>query len=79
MHSQGFYMLSSYNWLSGSKWRFDDYNSILSKYTGRDISLQSDKLNAIVGCLQIIAQKHDMKFLSGLSSKDFHYALLWSR
>ncbi|KAB8211996.1 hypothetical protein BDV34DRAFT_219208 [Aspergillus parasiticus] len=79
LHSEGFYMLSGNNWLRASKWRFDDYNSILAIYTGREISFQYDILNAIAGCLQIIAEKHDIKFLRGIPSKDFHYALLWSR
>ncbi|KAE8360275.1 hypothetical protein BDV27DRAFT_161803 [Aspergillus caelatus] len=43
------------------------------------VSLREDSGVYESVCLQIIAQKHDMKFLSGLPSKDFHYALLWSR
>jgi len=77
LRSVGYQVLSNKGWLDTEEWDFDDYNSILMSYTGRQLTVESDRLNAISGCLNLIAQKKNMRFFSGLPSKDFHYALLW--
>ena len=46
-------------------------------YTNRKLSFESDRLNAIRGCLKLIQERKDMHFIEGLPSRDFHYALLW--
>jgi hypothetical protein len=77
LRSEGYYMLSFKSWMDSADWKFEDYQSLLMVYTTRELSNESDKLNAICGCLNLIAQKKGVFFHWGLPSKDFHYALLW--
>ncbi|KAK8034722.1 heterokaryon incompatibility protein-domain-containing protein [Apiospora rasikravindrae] len=78
LHSQGYYALSSYTWLRQSEWSFDDYASIVLAYSQRKLTHESDRLDAISGCLNIISRSQGVHFLWGLPTIDFHYALLWS-
>lgn len=77
LHSSGYRVLSSNDWLQKVTWDFGDYNNILMAYTGRNLSFESDKVAAISGCFNILAQNMDLNFICGLPTKDFHYALLW--
>lgn len=77
LRSTGRLALASSSWLRGYQWDFSDYQSILMSYTGRELSFESDKLNAIKGCLSIIENNTGVRFIQGLPSIDFHYALLW--
>lgn len=47
-------------------------------YTHRNLSYESDKLNAITGCLNFITERKGVPFIHGLPATDFHYALLWT-
>ena len=75
---QGYYLLSRLNWLSDKAWRFEDYSSLLMSYTPRVLSFESDKLNAVAGCLNLIGDNNGISFVYGLPTMDFHYALLWT-
>ncbi|KAI0167262.1 heterokaryon incompatibility protein-domain-containing protein [Pestalotiopsis sp. NC0098] len=77
LRSSGCRVLSSNDWLQKADWDFSDYDGILTLYTGRDLSFESDKVAAISGCFNILAQNMDLHFVWGLPTKDFHYALLW--
>lgn len=76
---RGYYLLSWLNWLNDESWKFEDYSSLLMSYTPRQLSFESDKLNAITGCLNLIGDSKGVPFLYGLPATDFHYALLWTR
>ena len=43
----------------------------------RKLSFESDKLNAINGCLNLMAEHKGTQFVGGMPVIDFHYALLW--
>ena len=75
---EGYYMLSWRNWIKDKTWKFEDYNELLMSFTPRDLSFQSDKLNAIAGCLNFITEVKGVSFVRGLPTADFQYALLWS-
>jgi hypothetical protein len=75
---QGYYILSWLNWLKGKSWKFEDYNSLLMAYTPRHLSFESDKLNALTGCLNFITEMKGVPFIHGLPTTDFHYALIWT-
>ena len=76
--SKGYYALSALGWMKDPNWKFGDYNSLLMSYTPRDLSYESDKLNAISGCLNIFTERKHVSFICGLPARDFHYALLWT-
>jgi hypothetical protein len=76
--SRGHNVLSVQKWMSSSEWKFEEYNSILMSYTPRGLTFESDKLNAIAGCLNLISLRKDLQFFRGLPSYDFQYALLWT-
>lgn len=75
---RGYYLLSRLNWLNKDSWNFADYDSLLMSYTPRQLSFESDRLNAITGCLNLIADVKGVPFVQGLPIMDFHYALLWT-
>ena len=77
LRSEGYYILSALNWLRSGEWNFNDYSSVVLAYSQRVLSYESDRLDAVSGCLNVVAQKKGMRFLCGLPSVDFHYALLW--
>ncbi|KAI0148750.1 heterokaryon incompatibility protein-domain-containing protein [Xylariaceae sp. FL1272] len=77
IQSYGYQVLGSRKWLRGTKWRFDEYQTIISAYTRRQVSFESDKLNAISGCFDTIGHRKGVQFFFGMPSIDFHYALLW--
>jgi hypothetical protein len=74
---EGYHLLSRLRWLNEKPWNFEDYDSLISSYTPRQLSFESDKLNAVTGCLNLIAERKNVRFIYGLPAKDFHYALLW--
>ncbi|KAK8059008.1 HET-domain-containing protein [Apiospora phragmitis] len=76
LRSKGRYVLSSYTWLRQTKWPFEDYESIVQAYSQRTLSFESDRLEAISGCLTILSHSQGVHFLKGLPTVDFHYALL---
>lgn len=71
--------LSIHRWLDNSNWCFSDYQGMISMYTIRELSYESDKINAISGCLNMLGLRKGIQFVWGLPSIDFHYALLWTR
>jgi hypothetical protein len=73
----GYYLLSWLNWVNKKFWRFGDYSSLLHSYKPRKLSFESDKLNAITGCFNLIADIKGVSFIYGLPTTDLHYALLW--
>ena len=77
LRSRSHYMLHANEWLRDSEWSFGDFATTLGVFSGRALSYESDKLNAISGCLNVLARRKGMHFVHGLPSVDFHYALLW--
>lgn len=78
IRSRSRYMLSTHDWLTNSQWNFGDYRAMLWTYSTRQLSYESDKINAISGCLNMLGQRKNVFFIWGLPSVDFHYALLWN-
>lgn len=76
--SRSRYTLSTHDWLDSSEWNFSDYKAMLWIYSTRQLSYDSDKINAISGCLNMLGQRKGVQFVWGLPSVDFHYALLWN-
>ena len=77
LRSNGYYVLSAFMWLRNSEWDFSDYDAVALAYSHRRLSYESDRLDAISGCFNMVAQKKGIHFISGLPSADFHYALLF--
>lgn len=77
VRSSGFYTLSAKKWLRDSEWDFGEFADILVVFSQRKLSHESDKLNAISGCLNMLGRRKGLHFVHGLPSVDFHYALLW--
>lgn len=75
--SEGHYMLSWPKWTKDKVWRFEDYHALLMGYTSRNSTFESDRLNAVTGCLNFIGEAKGVEFFHGLPLVDFHYALLW--
>jgi hypothetical protein len=75
LRSRGSYTLAAGTW--PRTWFFRNYSEILVEYSRRTLSYESDKLNAISGCLDVLGQNGEVKFVAGLPSADFHYAMLW--
>jgi len=75
---QGYNVLSWFSWLNTDSWDFADYSSLLESYSPRQLSFESDMLNAVTGCLNLIGDKKRVSFIHGLPTVDFHYALLWT-
>jgi hypothetical protein len=73
----GYYLLSWLKWMDNESWAFQDYDSLLRSYSPRQLSFESDKVNAITGCLNVITERKGIPFIYGLPTTDFHYALLW--
>ncbi|KAI0116543.1 heterokaryon incompatibility protein-domain-containing protein [Nemania sp. FL0031] len=61
--------------LEGSTWT--QYNSAVSDYTRRRLTVASDRLPAISGILQLYGRYSNDIFLCGLPAKLLHYSLLW--
>lgn len=70
-------LVSGGQWFTTAEWSFSDYAMIVSFYSHRDLSFESDKLNALEGCLTAIGQWKGVEFLWGMPTAGFHYALLW--
>lgn len=75
--SEGHNMLSWPKWTKDKVWRFEDYHSLLMGYTPRNSTFESDRLNAVTGCLNFVGEVKGVEFFHGLPLVDFHYALLW--
>lgn len=71
-------LVSGRQWLATSEWSFADYAIIVSFYSIRELSFESDKLNALGGCLTAIGQRKGVEFLWGMPTAEFHYSLLWT-
>lgn len=57
LKSCGYSILSASRWLESTPWDFEDYQGIIFFYSRRDLTYEFDKLNAISGCLNLIAAK----------------------
>lgn len=77
LSSTSYYTLSANQWLRDAEWRFGDFDTMLRVFSPRLLSYESDKLNAIAGCLNLLARRKSVLFVHGLPLVDFHYALLW--
>lgn len=78
LRSGGFRALGGHSWLATSEFDFVDYSRIVMGYSSRSLSFESDKLKALEGCLNAIAERKGVEFLHGLPTAGFHYALLWT-
>ena len=63
--------------LTETEWDYKHYDSFISAYTSRDLTDQSDALNACRGILNMITKNTGQAFVFGLPVQDFHRALLW--
>ncbi|KAI1859240.1 uncharacterized protein JN550_012160 [Neoarthrinium moseri] len=78
LRSRGVHTHSAYRWLNSSQWDFEDYNDIVVAYARRVLTYDSDRLDAIQGCLNVLETSKKIKFFQGLPSTDFHYAMLFT-
>lgn len=78
LKSHGRVILSASRWLESPLWKFDDYSEIVFFYNRREITYESDKLDAVRGCLCLIAKRKGVKFFQGMPLVDFHYAFLFA-
>lgn len=78
LKSHGSVILSASRWLESPLWDFNDYAKIALYYNRREITYESDKLDAISGCLNLIAKRKGVEFVQGMPSADFHYAFLFT-
>jgi hypothetical protein len=74
---EGHNILSWPKWTRDTRWRFEDYQSLLMSYTPRQSTFESDRLNAVTGCLNFIGETKGVQFFHGMPTTDFHYALIW--
>lgn len=63
--------------LDETEWDYKQYDALVSVYTDRQLTAQSDALNACRGVLNMISEKTGYQFTFGLPVQDFHRALLW--
>ncbi|KAK5097694.1 hypothetical protein LTR70_000592 [Exophiala xenobiotica] len=66
-------------WLTALKWSFIEYDKLLRTYSARSMSRDSDTVNAVTGCLSLMARSQSVPFQNGLPMRDFVFALLWDR
>ena len=78
LDSFGFFLVSGRAWLATSEWSYLDYARIVFNYSQRELSFDSDKLHALEGCLTAVEERKGVKFLWGMPTAGFHYALLWT-
>lgn len=78
LRSTSHYTLFANQWLQDAVWRFGDFETTLGVFSARSLSYESDKLHAISGCLNLLGRRKGVRFVHGLPSVDFHYALLWT-
>ncbi|KAK0750533.1 heterokaryon incompatibility protein-domain-containing protein [Schizothecium vesticola] len=71
LQSFGFHLVSGRTWLSTSRWSHLDYARIVHYYSGRELSFESDKLNALEGCLTALEERKRVKFLWGMPTSIF--------
>ncbi|KAH9210639.1 heterokaryon incompatibility protein-domain-containing protein [Leptodontidium sp. 2 PMI_412] len=74
----GHYMLGWAKWTKDKVWKFDDYTDLMMSYTTRVSTFESDRLNAVTGCLNFIGNAKGVGFYWGMPLTDFHYALIWT-
>jgi hypothetical protein len=63
--------------LDEEEWDFKNWDALVSVYSGRQLSYESDALNACRGSLNRITLKTGVEFCFGLPKSDFLRALLW--
>ena len=63
--------------LRETEWDYKHYDAFISTYTSRDLTYQTDALNACRGILNMISNNTGQAFIFGLPVQDFHRALLW--
>lgn len=64
--------------LDSPTWDFKTYNALVSVYTGRKLTDETDSLNACRGSLNRLSKSTNTYFIFGLPEKDFLRALLFS-
>ncbi len=63
--------------LDGDEWSFNAYSTLVSVYSGRRLTVETDALNACLGSLNRISQSTGYTFCHGLPIKDILRSLLW--
>lgn len=63
--------------LGGPEWDFQIYDAVVSVFTGRELTHQSDALNACQGLLNRLSEADGSEFCFGLPRHDCQRALLW--
>lgn len=63
--------------LDEHEWDFKTFEALVSVYSGRKMTLESDALNACRGSLNRISQKTGYNFSFGLPVQDYLRALIW--
>ncbi|KAL9044251.1 MAG: hypothetical protein Q9214_002597, partial [Letrouitia sp. 1 TL-2023] len=63
--------------LDEEEWDFKNFDSLVSVFTGRELTFQSDAMNACQGSLNRISHKTGYAFCFGLPIRDFLRALIW--
>ena len=63
--------------LDTSTWDFKLWDSLVSAYSGRNLTFASNALNACRGSLDRISRHTGHEFCFGIPKQDFHRGLLW--
>ena len=63
--------------LDGQEWDMQVYDSLVSVYSDRKLTIEADVLNACLGALNVISHNSGYHFICGLPEEDIWRALLW--
>ncbi|KAL9608495.1 MAG: hypothetical protein Q9167_006674 [Letrouitia subvulpina] len=63
--------------LDEEEWDFKNFDALVSVFTSRELTFQSDALNACQGSLNRMSHKTGYAFCFGLPIRDFLRALIW--
>ncbi|KAF4634641.1 hypothetical protein G7Y89_g3469 [Cudoniella acicularis] len=59
--------------------KYEDYADLVEQYSGRQLSIPSDYLNAFTGMLNLLEIELQTSFTCGLPNNEFTISLLWIR
>ncbi|KAI4164047.1 MAG: hypothetical protein LQ342_002282 [Letrouitia transgressa] len=63
--------------LDEEEWDFKNFDALVSVFTSRELTFQSDAMNACQGSLNRMSHKTGYAFCFGLPTQDFLRALIW--
>lgn len=63
--------------LNDTEWDFKNYDALVSVFSGRKLTHETDVLNACRGSLNRLSQAAGVEFCSGLPTHDWLRALIW--